>query len=277
MESSSSGPAIIASRADPASVNIAETLIQNFHFSKRGHPSDDVPVYSRGKVSLTMIGELGIFAKPENIPQGATSLVFASKHVSASGKPALTVHATGNPTREALYGGNPEQLSFVDPPRIKEALRTLRDESVKKGLQIEVSMEATHHGPTSFEIPVLFIEIGSGPHEWSDPTLGEVAAKAVISAASAVQPSESNAVGFGGTHYSAKHTRICLESKLAVGHIISRHSFDGSVSNTTIRQAFDKTVGGCKTAVVDWKGLNGKQRQDLLALLGRWNIEVERC
>ncbi|TMI17264.1 hypothetical protein E6H32_09690 [Candidatus Bathyarchaeota archaeon] len=31
------------------------------------------------------------------IPQEATSLVFASKHVSASGKLALTVHATGNP------------------------------------------------------------------------------------------------------------------------------------------------------------------------------------
>src|SRR5438094_5467478 len=76
-------------------------------------------------------------------------------------------------THEALYGGNPEQLSFVDPLGIMRALGTLRDESAKKGLQIEVTMEATHHGPTSFKIPVVFVEIGSGPLEWSDSTLGE--------------------------------------------------------------------------------------------------------
>ena len=55
-------------------------------------------------------------------------------------------------------------------------------------------MEATHHGPTSLEIPVAFVEIGSGPLEWSDPIPGEIGAKA---AANPVRSSASNAVGFG--------------------------------------------------------------------------------
>src|SRR6267378_62971 len=138
-------------------------------------------------MSLSIIDEPGIFAKPEIIPQGATSLVVASKHVSASGNPALAVHATGNRTHEALYGGNPEQLSFVDPLGIMRALRTLRIESAKKGLQIEVTMEAMHHGPTSFEIPVVFVEIGSGPLEWSDPALGEIGAMAAMAAVNPVR------------------------------------------------------------------------------------------
>jgi len=138
-------------------------------------------------------------------------------------------------------------------------------------------MEATHHGPTSFKIPVVFVEIGSGPLEWSDSTLGEKGAKAAMAAANPLRSSTSNAVGFGGTHYPAKHTRICLEGKRAIGHVISRHSCEGEISSTTLGQVFDKTVGGCETAVVDWRGLSGKQRHDQLLLLEEWSIEVERC
>jgi D-aminoacyl-tRNA deacylase len=276
MESPISRPVIIASRADAAATNIAQNLVKHFQFS-RNETSPHRAVYSKGNLSLVEITEPGIYAKPGDVPQEATTLIFASKHVSSSGKPALTVHATGNPTREALYGGIPEQLSFVDPPRIKFALRTLKDESAKAGLEIEITIEATHHGPTSFEIPVMFVEIGSGPKEWSDPLLGQVAAQAIIRAAETTESIGTNTVAFGGTHYSSKHTRICMEENLAIGHVISRHAFDGGVSDTTLRQTFDKTLYGCNTALLDWKGLNAKQRQHLLTLLEQWNIQVERC
>jgi D-aminoacyl-tRNA deacylase len=270
-------PNIIASRADPASTNIAEKLIKNLHFSKEETLARGITIYSKGNLSLVEIGEPGIYAKPGDIPREATTLIFASKHVSSSGKPALTVHTTGNPTCEALYGGNPEQLSYVDPLRIRNALRALRDESAKHGLDIEITMEATHHGPTCFETPVMFVEIGSSPKEWSDPILGEIAAAAIIRAAETTESTGTNAVGFGGTHYSAKHTRTNMEGNLAIGHIISRHAFDQGVSDTVIRQAFDRTLNGSNTALLDWKGLNGKQRQHLLTLLEEWNIKVERC
>ena len=276
MESQSPKPAIIASRADPASANIAANLIKHFQFSKRER-IDGIATYSRDNLSLVEIEEPGIYAKPGDIPRDATTLIFASKHVSSSGKPALTVHTTGNPTREALYGGNPEQLSFVDPARIKIALRALRDESTKAGLGIEITMEATHHGPTNFDNPVMFVEVGSGPKEWSDPFLGEVAARAIVRAAETTESKSTSAVGFGGTHYSSKHTKTCMEEDLAIGHVLSRHAFDGGVSDAIIRQAFDKTLNGCNSALLDWKGLNGKQRQHLLLLLDQWNIQVERC
>ena len=277
MESHTSKPVIIASRADPASTNIAENLIKHFQFEKKEISTPGTRIYSKSNLSLVEIQELGIYAKPEDIPRDATTLIFASKHVSSSGKPALTVHTTGNPTREALYGGNPEQLSFVDPARIKTALRVMKEESARAGLDIEITMEATHHGPTSFEIPVMFVEVGSGPGEWTNPTLGEVAAKAIVHAVETIESKGANAVGFGGTHYSSKHTRICLEEELAIGHVLSRHAFDNGLSDPIVRQAFDKTINGCNTALLDWKGLNGKQRRHLLLLLDQWNIQVERC
>lgn len=276
MESRNSKPVIISSRSDPASTNIAENLIKHFHFSKQP-TSRGTAVYTLENLSLVEIQDQGIHARQTDVPLDATTVIFASKHVSSSGKPALTVHTTGNPTHEALYGGNPEQLSFVDPARIKAALRTLKDESAKSGLEIEISMEATHHGPTSFEVPVMFVEVGSGPKEWMDPKLGELAAKAIIQAAKTTAFKAANAVGFGGTHYSSKHTRICLDEDLAIGHVLSRHAFDRGISDGIIRQAFDKTLDGSNTALLDWKGLNGKQRQHLLLLLDQWNIHVERC
>ncbi len=163
-----SRPVIVSSRADPASINIAENLIRRFHFSTDDLAKASSVTYSRENVTLVEIDELGIYACPQQVPEQATSIIFVSKHVSSSGKPALTVHTTGNPTREALYGGEPEQLSFVDPAMIKKALRSLREQTIDRGLDTEVTMEATHHGPTRFQVSVMFVEVG----QWTRRMVG---------------------------------------------------------------------------------------------------------
>src|SRR3989442_11495457 len=95
-------------------------------------------------------------------------------------------------------------------------------------------MAETHHGPTNLSMPVCFVEIGSGEKEWTDPVLGEIAANAVISAIEKTGETYPTAVGFGGTHYSAKHTHICMEGDHAIGHLVSSHSFDSGVSERVI-------------------------------------------
>ena len=144
-----------------------------------------------------------IYVQPEAIPVEPKRVIFVSKHKSAQDQPALTAHATGNLTTQAKYGGRPEEVSWVDPPVIKRALVSLRQGLSEAGLEMEVTMEATHHGPTSFRVPVCFIEIGSTPKQWTDPVLGGIVAKATVDA---IQPMGTtiNTVGFGGTHYSAK-------------------------------------------------------------------------
>src|SRR5256712_8226056 len=254
---------IVSSRRDSASANIARALITKNGFEQG--PGQGIETYSKDNVHLVMLEKLGIYAEPSDIPSDASTAIFVSKHVSSSGRPALTVHATGNVAKEAKFGGNPAEVSHVDPLIIRRTLRALKAGVSQAGVQIDITMEATHHGPTNLSMPVCFVEIGSREKEWTDPVLGEIAATAVMAAATKVEEIRPAAVGFGGTHYSAKHTRICVEGDYAIGHLVSSHSFDGGVTQLVIDDVFNKTICSCNTAIVDWKGLPSNDRRKLIA------------
>ncbi|TMI58058.1 hypothetical protein E6H18_03555 [Candidatus Bathyarchaeota archaeon] len=266
---------IVSSRRDSASANIARALITKNGFEQG--PGQGIETYSKDNIRLVMLEKLGIYAEPSDIPSDASTTIFVSKHVSSSGRPALTVHATGNLTKEAKFGGNPEEVSHVDPSIIRSTLRALKAGVSQEGVQIDLTMEATHHGPTNLSMPVCFVEIGSGEEEWTDPVLGEIAANAVMAAATKVEETRPAAVGFGGTHYSAKHTRICMDGDYAIGHLVSSHSFDGGVTQLMINDVFNKTTGSCNTAIVDWKGLHSNDRRKLVASLEAAGREIVRC
>jgi len=266
---------IVSSRRDSASANIARALITKNGFEQG--PGQGIETYSKDNIRLVMLEKLGIYAEPSDIPSDASTTIFVSKHVSSSGRPALTVHATGNLTKEAKFGGNPEEVSHVDPSIIRSTLRALKAGVSQEGVQIDLTMEATHHGPTNLSMPVCFVEIGSGEEEWTDPVLGEIAANAVMAAATKVEETRPAAVGFGGTHYSAKHNRICMDGDYAIGHLVSSHSFDGGVTQLMINDVFNKTTGSCNTAIVDWKGLHSNDRRKLVASLEAAGREIVRC
>src|SRR5437660_5270673 len=265
---------IVSSTRDSASTNIARALITNNGFEQG--PGQGIETDSKDNIRLVMLEKLGIYAEPSDIPVDVSKVIFVSKHVSSSGRPALTVHATGNLTKEAKFGGNAEEVSYVDPSIIRRTLRALKAGVSQAGVQIDITMEATHHGPTNLSMPVCFVEIGSGEEEWTDPVLGAIAANAVMSAID-VEETTPTAVGFGGTHYSAKHTRICMEGNYASGHLVSSHSFDGGVSERVITDTFSKTTGSCNTAIVDWKGLHSNDRRRLIINLEDSGREIVRC
>ncbi len=266
---------IVSSTPDPASQNIVKSLIakHGFYASK----VKGVFVHPHHPIRIVTVEKLGIYVEPSDVGSESSAIVFASKHVSATNRPAMTVHATGNLGQAAEFGGRPEQVSIVRPSMIRRALRTLKEGVDRAGLEIDVTMEATHHGPTSFDVPVCFVEIGSGPREWSDPVLGGVAADAILDAATMKEDSSKPSVGFGGTHYSAKFTRFCLEGEYLVGHVVPRHAIKTGVTETVIKSTIAKTVPSCDRALVDWKGLAGKDRRILVARLENWGYKVERC
>ncbi len=276
MHSSVAGSLIVASSTDQASFNIAHNLIQAHAFKPIEPISSKRAIYQSGNVRMVILEKESIHVEPQDVPVKAGSIIFVSKHRSDTETPALTVHATGNLTRQAMYGGNPEEVAFVEPFRVHAALSSLSRGVKKEKLQIEVTMEATHHGPTSFPIPVCFIEVGSGPSEWSNPVLSRIASDAVMSSATSIIRG-TNAVGFGGTHYPEKITRICKDGNYFVGHVVSRYAFDRGVSDPIIRDLFKKTIDGCRTALIDWKGLKSQQRRQLVEKLTSQNIGIVRC
>jgi D-aminoacyl-tRNA deacylase len=161
---------IVSSNRDPASSNIAQALITKNGFKQES--GQEMETYWKDNVRLVRLEKLGIFVEPDDIPPNVSSAIFVSKHLSSSGRAALTVHATGNLTKEAKFGGYPEEVSHADPSMIRRALQALKAGTLRAGVQIDVTMEATHHGPTNLSMPVCFVEIGSGEKEWTDPVLG---------------------------------------------------------------------------------------------------------
>lgn len=235
-----------------------------------------IQIYRKNNIRLVSVDKLCIYAIPDELPIDSDSIIFASKHVSSTAKPALTVHTTGNLTTSADFGGSPEEVAHVDPTIVRRVLGGLRAGVSKRGIDIDVTMEATHHGPTSFTCPVCFVEIGSTPREWENPRLGKIAADAIMASAAMLPDEAPTAVGFGGTHYAAKHTRICLDGEYQVGHVVPKHAIEKGVTDRVLQDTFRKTTGSCKIGLVDWKGLGGVERRRLVDSLGNWGYEVVR-
>jgi D-aminoacyl-tRNA deacylase len=264
---------IVAARNDIAGMNIADKLINNFGFKFKEEKSA-IRVFIKNQIHLLETESDILELKELDRYQPNETIICISRHTSQTGKASLTVHTPGNLGPTADFGGKPRTLAIADPQKQKLALQELKEYTNKLRLKFSVSMEVTHHGPTRFKVPILFIEIGSKIENWKDPSAGEAAASAAWKAATQSEQSIS-AVGFGGGHYSPKHTIKMLNGHFALGHILPDYFFE-YYDSEIITQAFQKTKGTCETAIIDWKGLKGKIRKTLISKLEELGKNVER-
>ena len=263
---------IVASKLDLAAQNIARELMRLRDAQPVPGASGDL--FRLGNVFLKLVDTDGIHTNSLDIDAKVDAVIFASRHRSESGEPTLTVHWSGNTTSQAEFGGNPKSLSFADPPRLRAALLALDEAREARRLDYAVSLEATHHGPTELGVPTLFVEIGSTEKEWNDHQAADAVAEAVWKAATEPTPGK-NAVGFGGGHYCSKQSLAIRKDGYAFGHILSKYFFD-EYDEEIVRMAFSRTMGVCRTAVIDWKGVRGPDRGKLLQTLNEMRIEVVR-
>ncbi len=266
---------IVYSTKDPAGLNIKTQLIEDFHFQQTEQTFQELPVYKLGDVSL--VGVQSIIIEAESLAEvfKADYAIFASKHVSESGEPAFTVHTTGLTHEYAARETAEPLLAWAYPQKMKIALLHLLNNREKYDFgSYKVSFEATHHGPVTLPYPIVFVEIGSTGENWQNSNAGRLVAEAIM-AATSTEISDEGAVGFGGGHYAPKQTRITVEEKIAVGHTIAKYAmpvFDEQL----FRVAVEKTRGGCKKAVIDWKGVRGEVRRGLEEAASTWGVEVIR-
>lgn len=250
---------ILASTKDTAAKNIAAQLRELYDFEEvQGRP--DVYVYKN--LLLAMAGNE--IAKIPALPSGADEVIVASRHASESGRPTLTAHAPGEPSKR--------ELAIASPPTLKSALRELviaRDELC---LPYEVSLEATHHGPTGLAVPVTFVEIGSSLAQWRDKKAAKAVARAIIAAATSPTKGRQ-AIGFGGPHYAPRHTQVVLRTDVCIGHILPKHV---AADEELVRHAIARTSGEVELLALDWKGLDSAQRQLLQQIASRLGLQVAR-
>ncbi|MDQ1279379.1 MAG: D-aminoacyl-tRNA deacylase [Thermoproteota archaeon] len=269
---------ILATKDDVASSNIAARLLEEYPFVESSLKFRSKPVYSLtsvdGEVLMAfMAGEMVYLEGLEGLAD-ARLVVFVSRHESRSGSPILSVHVPGN-LSTAEFGGVSERVSIAPANAMQAALRMMAEQRKLLGLKgFEVYYEGTHHGP-SLDVPSMFVEIGSSIKEWSDPLAGKAIAHAAMAAAMNKQMVDA-AVGIGGSHCNRRLTNLGLEFNLAFGHIIPSYAFKW-LNPDTIKQCVERTLEKNPTVVLDWKGIDGKDRDGLQAVLDKVPYKIKHA
>ncbi len=268
---------LVASKKDEASLNIAKQLIKNHGFLKGSKRFLGNPVYlkemSNGETSeLIFIDQEPVNSQNLPFPESLRLLIFLSRHKSESGRPTLSVHTPGN-LGEARLGGIPKKVSISPASAMKAALLAMKEAQEEMALKYEVSYECTHHGP-SLNIPTMFVELGSSPIQWRDLDAAEAVARGALAAAS-IEKEYPAVLGIGGPHYNAKFTRKALTTEIAFGHIIPKYAIE-RLDEEMLRQCVERTVEPVRKAILDWKGIRGADKKDLLDRLLKLGLEFEK-
>lgn len=269
---------IVASTTDVASMNIAQKIIDSYAFEKLSERFQQNPIYFKhvGKleVKLVLINQETIWAQYITDHFSPQLLIFVSRHSGVAGIPTLSVHTPGNLEKEAKFGGLPRKISVSPPSAMKNALSEMAKLRKEMSLNYEVSYECTHHGP-SLDVPTMFVELGSSPKQWKDLKAAEVVAHATMAAVSE-QSRYQAALGVGGPHYNRKFTDIALNTPVAFGHIIPKYATP-HVDAKIVRLCVQSTQEKVESAIFDWKGIRGADRERIARVLRELGVRVEKA
>ena len=235
-------------------------LLKSFDFKRANIPNVRAAYVCDDVLAATVDSVLQL----TSLPVAVEEVIIASRHASESEKPTLTVHAPGEIEKR--------ELAVASPPTIKSALGYLARMRDEFKLAYEVSLEATHHGPTKLDVPVTFVEVGSSQRQWQDEKAAEAAARAIMAAATA--PIEGRqAIGFGGPHYAPRHTDIVLRTDVCIGHIIPKYV---DVDERLVRLVVERTRGDVQLFVLDWKGLDASARAKIMKIAAELSVKPIR-
>jgi D-aminoacyl-tRNA deacylase len=267
---------LVTSEKDTASQTIKTILIEEYGFLPTEDTFEESPILkdNESTILITTNQDL-IFCDHLEEHFDAEVFIFCSRHRAESARPALLVHSTGNLGTEALFGGNPRQVSVSAPSLVAVALRSLNKTSQERGLnEFDVSLEVTHHGPTSMTTPLLFIELGSDEEYWVHKDGARAVAKAAMDCARTSLGGES-VIGFGGTHYASKFNKIVLEKGYSIGHMAPKYAIN-DLTLDIVKQMASRTTGLVTKALVDWKGMNAENKSHLFPILEEAGLEILR-
>ncbi|MCD6235439.1 MAG: hypothetical protein J7J94_00360, partial [Thaumarchaeota archaeon] len=261
---------IVASKADPTSIEIAKRIIEIHGFQEIGPD-----LYRRREILLKLIEEKHIYRDGLCEELNPELAIVASAHKSEAGIRALLTHPVGNWGNEAAAGGRPRTLSPTSAAALYTSLHALQKQASELKLdEWRVGLEVTHHGPAT-KTPLIFVEAGGPPDELPEEKALEAVAQACVEVAESRLSAPDAAIGFGGGHYAPSFTRLALNGEYALGHMCPKYAMP--VDREMIIQALEKTVEKPRIAVLDWKGLKSDMRRELINVLEDLSVEWIRA
>lgn len=243
--------AIVVSRADNASEHIGEQLLDLADWTEDRDDTrpdaDGGGVYYRTDgFELRTFDDLHIhLERPDAAFDDPELLVVVSRHSGETG-PLLTAHHTGN-FGEAEYGGDPGRFARASPNAAADVVAALARHAPDG---YEVGTECTHHGPTDVGVPSMFVELGSGEAEWTDPEGARAVARAVLDLRGVDADREKQIAGFGGGHYAPRFGRVVRETEWAVGHVAADWGLEAMGNPAANRDVIRRAVEASATDIV---------------------------
>ncbi|MHA2085304.1 MAG: D-aminoacyl-tRNA deacylase [Candidatus Thorarchaeota archaeon] len=267
---------LVTSEKDIASQTIKQVLIDEHDFRQSSEVFEGHQIYkNEDAVLITSTRDMIHCGHLEDHFE-AEAFIFCSRHSAKSEQPALLVHSTGNFGEEALFGGDSFSLSVSSASLVAAALKRLALEKEERDLeQFDVTMEATHHGPTSMNTPLVFIELGSDETYWRHKEGAHVVATAAVECLGTPISGPAH-IGFGGSHYVTKFNKLVLQKKLQIGHIAPKYAL-GGLSEAMIEKMLERTHEKVEAAIIDWKGTNMEQREHILPIIESLGLKLVRA
>lgn len=250
---------ILASEHDIASIKIAEQ-VQKL----------SLPVFYLRDTSFLHVSD-------KELPI-ADNFIVVSRHSSAAGESAFTVHSVGNYSPETPKLGGASAVLGKTQAEIQTYLLyslTKVIEQEKSFSHFDVVTEATHHGPLISK-PLVFIEMGSNQDVWTDKNAAKIVAQAIqffFSKYSSIEKPLPSAIGFGGGHYPRKIVNAMLNLDFVVGHICPKYALP-FLNEKLIKQMIESTIAShpVQYALFDKKGMNRKQ--EIREIVQNFGLEV---
>jgi D-aminoacyl-tRNA deacylase len=141
----------------------------------------------------------------------------------------------------------------------------------------DVTVEATHHGPTSMKTPLLYVEVGSTEVEYNN----DFAVLAVVNTImniclynedKIITPS----ICFGGGHYATRFNELMEMTNVAVSHILPKYHRE-HLTPEIVTQMIEKTKEEIKWAIIDRSSLNATLIQIIKDVCSTKGIEVVKA
>ena len=264
---------ILASTTDIASRTLADALVEGEGFQSTGVDFLGYPVYQKDSYLLARFEGMIVQPPPLDDYFNPQAYIFLSRHSAESGIASVTAHTAGNFSDDTKLGGAGRELARADPSLLKNYLVALwkHREEVK---EYQITMEATHHGPTSLQKPALFVELGSSEKNWGDRKAASVVAKALMESLREKVIWSKVAIGFGGTHYPEKFTKLQVEGDVAFAFAAPKYVL-GYIDANMVGQMIQRSTSPVRYAALDWKGL-GPHKEKVVALVRQYGLEEIR-
>ena len=264
---------ILASTTDIASQNLADALVNGEGFQSTGVKLLGNAVYQKDSYLLARFEGMIVHPPPLDEYFNPQAYIFLSRHSAESGIASVTAHTAGNFSTDTKLGGAERELARADPSLLKNYLIALwRHRDEVKGY--EITMEATHHGPTSLEKPVLFVELGSSEKHWRDKKAASVVGKALMESLRDKVIWSKAAIGFGGTHYPEKFTKLQIEGDMAFAFVAPKYALE-HIDAKMVGQMIQHSTIPVRYAALEWKGL-GAHKEKVVSLVREYGLEEIR-